>query len=198
MDQTDSVTRQKILRAALERFAHGGYAGTSVQDIVGAARVTKPVLYYYFTNKAALFQALVDSAHDERHRLMQEAAQRGRTLEEKLVEIIASLFEFFNGHRELMRLALATAFAAPGEVPAEIRYVEKCERNFEFIHSLIKKERGAAGLDRRFGSKELAFGVYGLMNVYIMSHLVLPEGRLNRPTAERIVKLFLSGAAAKK
>ena len=38
-----------------------------------------------------------------------------------------------------MRIAFATAFAAPGEVPEGLRYSEKCERNFEFIHSLMKQ-----------------------------------------------------------
>ena len=40
-------TRQLILRAALQRFADAGYAATSVQQIVDAAKVSKPALYYH-------------------------------------------------------------------------------------------------------------------------------------------------------
>ena len=90
------------------------YAGASVSGIVRAARVAKPALYYYFNNKAGLYQALLDYALDERYRLMQEAVVRGRTLHEKLVEILAALFEFMSENRELMRLAFATAFASAG------------------------------------------------------------------------------------
>src|SRR5688572_33458245 len=122
MEKTDRQTRRRILEAALKRFAHCGYAGASVQDIVEAAGVTKPTLYYYFGSKAALYQALVDSAHDERFRLIQDGARHGQSLAEKLEEIIAALFAFLRDHRELMRIAFATAFAAPGEMPAEIRY----------------------------------------------------------------------------
>src|SRR2546425_7401143 len=50
-------------------------------------------------------------------------------------EILAALFEFLQNNRELMRIAFATAFAAPGELPAEIRYLDRCSRNFEFIRS---------------------------------------------------------------
>ncbi len=39
-------TRQGILRAALKRFAHSGYAAASVAQIVSDARVSKPTLYY--------------------------------------------------------------------------------------------------------------------------------------------------------
>ena len=70
-----SETRQQILRAALKCFAHSGYAAASVQQIVDDAKVSKPALYYYFRDKTGLFQALVDHAHDERHRLMQAAVK---------------------------------------------------------------------------------------------------------------------------
>src|SRR2546430_17353663 len=75
---SDSTTRQQVLRAALKKFADCGYEGTSVQDIVEAAKVTKPTLYYYFGNKADLYQALVDYAHDERLRLMQARSEERR------------------------------------------------------------------------------------------------------------------------
>ena len=67
-------------------------------------------------------------------------------------------------------------------------------RDAFFIHSLIKKELAAGRLDRRFKSKELAYGIHGLLNVYVMAHLVLPNFPLNRKTAEGIVELFLAGA----
>ena len=197
MDKPDSATRQKILDAALKQFAHCGYSGASVQAIVDSARVTKPTLYYYFANKAALYKALVDSAHDERFRLMQEAAEKGETLEEKLVEILDALFKFLKGHRELMRLAFATAFASPGELPAKMDYLKRPKRNFEFVHSLIENDLKTGRLNRKFSSEELAYGFWGLMNVHVMAHLVLPNSRLNRKTAEGIVDLFLTGAKNK-
>jgi AcrR family transcriptional regulator len=191
-------TRQEILRAALKRFAHGGYAATSVQQIVGDARVSKPTLYYYFTDKADLFQALVSEAHDDRYRLMQEAAARARDLRAQLVEILNVLFDYFLKNRELMRISLATAFASPGEMPAGLKYADRCERNFEFVHALMKKAQAKGQLSDRFESRELAFGFYGQANAYLMTQLLVPEGKLNRQTAERVVDLFLSGAAPKK
>src|SRR5438128_2334456 len=124
---TNSDTRQHILQAALKHFAHSGYAATSVQQIVSDARVSKPALYYYFRDKAGLFQALVNEAHDQRYRLMQAAANSSGDLREQLTEILTSLFEYLNDNRELMRIAFSTAFAAPGELPEGLLYSEKCE-----------------------------------------------------------------------
>jgi len=195
--RSDSATRRHILRAALKHFAHAGYAATSVQQIVDDARVSKPALYYHFRDKAGLFQALVSEAHEERYEAMRQAAARGRTLREQLVEILTALFDYFHKNRELTRLAFSTAFAAPGEVPANVCYLDKCRRNFEVVHSVIKTARARGELDRRFDSRELAYGFYGLGHFYVVSHLMLPKYRLDRRAAERIVELFLSGAGAK-
>ena len=192
-----SRTRQHILRAALKSFARCGYAATSVRQIVADARVSKPALYYYFADKAQLFQALVDQAHDERYRLMQAAAERGRTVADKLEQIVAAVFEFSLRNRELMRLAFATAFAASGEAPGRGRCTEKGRRNYDFIRSLIEQGQVSGELDRRFSVDDLAMGIYGQLNSYVMVRLLVPDCPLDRQTAGQIVRLFLQGAASK-
>jgi AcrR family transcriptional regulator len=194
----NGATRHQILQAAVKRFAHCGYAAASVQQIVDDANVSKPTLYYYFKDKAGLFQALVSEAHDERYRLMEEAAKRAPGLRGQLVEILTVLFAYFRENRELMRISLATAFASPGELPEGLNYVGKCERNFEFIHSLMKRALKNRELDDRFDSRDLAFGFYGQANAYLMAHLLRPDSALNRGTAERVADLFLTGAGKRR
>lgn len=186
-----------MLQAALKSFARSGYAATSVQEIVDAAKVSKPALYYYFEDKAQIFQALVDQAHDERYEIMQAAAARGRTVAEKLEEVITALFEFSLQNRELVRLAFATAFAAPGESPGAAKCHEKGRRNFEFIRGVMEEGQSSGELDRRFNTDELSMGIYGQLMSHIMIKLLAPECPLNRETAKQIVRLFLNGAARK-
>ncbi len=196
LNDADRGTRQHLLLAALRSFAERGYAATSVQEIVDAARVSKPALYYYFRDKAGLFQALVDHAHDERFRLMKEAAERGETIAEKLTEIVTAIFDFSVRNRELMRLAFATAFAAAGDAPGQAKCREKGRRNFEFIRSLIEQGQGTGELDPHFAPEELAMGLYGQLNTYVMVRLLMPECELNPQRAQRIVQLFLNGASS--
>lgn len=195
--KTESETRRHILQAALKCFAQRGYAGTSVQQIVDDAKVSKPTLYYYFADKADLYRALVHWAADERLRLMREAVERADTLVGRLKELCATLFEFAHDNRELMRLAFATALAAPGEVPQEADCFEKGWKSFEFLQEILEQGRRDGILDRRFDSYTLAMGLGGLMHLHVMLHLVRPEQPLDRATAERVVDLFLSGAAAR-
>ena len=196
LDHSDSATRQHLLQAALKSFASRGYAATSVQHIVDAARVSKPVLYYYFKDKAAIFEALVDQAHDERYQLMRQAAELGTNLAGKLEEIVAAIFEFSLRNSELMRLAFATAFTTSGEAPSAMKCREKGRRNFEFIRMLIQDGQAAGELDRRFSLDELTMGIFGQLNTYVMIRLMTPECPLDRQAAKQIVRLFLEGAAA--
>jgi AcrR family transcriptional regulator len=160
--------------------------------------VSKPALYYYFRDKAGLFQALVSEAHDERLQVVQQAVARKSDIRGQLIEILAALFDYFHKNRGLTRIAFATAFAAPGEVPPGLRYLDQCQRNLKFIRSLIKRAQADGELDSRFNCRDLAYGFYGQAHLYIASHLLMPDYRLNRRAAERIVDLFLAGAGVKK
>jgi AcrR family transcriptional regulator len=54
-----SPVARHIARAAARLFAERGYDATSVREIVEAAGVAKPTLYYYFRSKEGLAQALL-------------------------------------------------------------------------------------------------------------------------------------------
>jgi AcrR family transcriptional regulator len=53
-------TQEKLLKAAINLFHEFGYNGTSVQDIVSAAKVPKGSFYNYFKSNEALAIAASD------------------------------------------------------------------------------------------------------------------------------------------
>ncbi|MDW7980972.1 MAG: TetR/AcrR family transcriptional regulator [Verrucomicrobiales bacterium] len=198
MARDGETTRRQILQAALKQFAQKGYAGTTIRDILRAARVTAPVLYYYFRNKADLYCALVDLAAEERMRLMREAAARADSLVGKLKEICLALFEFAKENVDLMRLAFVTALAAPGEVPKEAHGFEKGWESIQFIQELLEGGLRRGELSARFDGRTLAVGFWGLIHIHVATHLVRPSRPLplDKRTAESVVELFIRGAAS--
>ena len=52
--------REAILSEALHLFYVRGYDAVGVQEIVDAAGVTKPTLYYYFGSKKGLLESLFE------------------------------------------------------------------------------------------------------------------------------------------
>lgn len=57
-------TRRRLLEVSLRLFVRQGYAGTTVRDIAGAARVSVGLMFHYFPSKQALLQ---EHARSMRH-----------------------------------------------------------------------------------------------------------------------------------
>lgn len=55
LQPVSSPTAMKIVDAAGHLFLQRGYKAVSINDIIRAAEVTKPTLYYYFADKEELF-----------------------------------------------------------------------------------------------------------------------------------------------
>ena len=60
MGTEEPLTLQKIHKAAMQEFLDKGYRDASLRNIVKAAGVTTGAFYGYYSNKAALFTALVE------------------------------------------------------------------------------------------------------------------------------------------
>jgi AcrR family transcriptional regulator len=56
-----SASRNRLLAAAAAEFAARGFDGAKVDRIAARARVNKAMLYYHFTNKAALYREVLRS-----------------------------------------------------------------------------------------------------------------------------------------
>lgn len=56
--------REQILAAATDAFAHGGFAGTGLDDVAAAAGVTRVILYRHFDSKADLYRAVLLRARE--------------------------------------------------------------------------------------------------------------------------------------
>lgn len=53
----DPVRRRRLMRAARRAFAHHGYAGASLSEVLSAAEFPRSSFYYFFSDKTALFDA---------------------------------------------------------------------------------------------------------------------------------------------
>lgn len=54
----ESSTKRALTKQAASLFGDHGYAGTSLDEVVAAARVTKGALYHHFSNKLDLFESV--------------------------------------------------------------------------------------------------------------------------------------------
>ena len=66
-------TKRALVDVATELFTEKGYAGTSLDEIVSGARVTKGALYHHFSGKQALFEAVFERIEDAASTSIREA-----------------------------------------------------------------------------------------------------------------------------
>jgi AcrR family transcriptional regulator len=73
--------RALIMREAGRLFGRQGYAGTRLEDVAAAARVTKPIVYRHFESKKALYLALLAKHHDDLPTFVEDAGDIRAILE---------------------------------------------------------------------------------------------------------------------
>jgi AcrR family transcriptional regulator len=118
------VQREKILDAARRVFARKGLAAT-MADIAADAAVSHGLAYHYFTNKEALFQALVEQTLQERRAAFQRFREIPMPPGERLDFLVTRLVENRRDHPEVAQLheQVQSSEATPPDLREQARRV---------------------------------------------------------------------------
>ena len=102
----DAGMRHKILQTAAALFTAHGYDGVSMRELSEACGLSKPGLYYYYTDKEALFLAVLEDHLSELSALLDRLEAQAGSAREKIAAFIhAVLVEFPAEQRAVTRLA---------------------------------------------------------------------------------------------
>src|SRR5579863_10022597 len=141
-------TRGRILEAAVHEFSANGLAGARTEQIAEAAGVNKALLYYYFSNKQALYDAALEAVADRVVTSSMAAMGSARSAGERLVQFALNHFDRIHSQRafqslmqqEMMRLHR-------GEENALAPIVEKVFRPMMMrIRQVYEEGRGSGEL----------------------------------------------------
>ncbi|PDW01999.1 hypothetical protein CJ255_16305 [Candidatus Viridilinea mediisalina] len=101
-------TAVKIVEAAGQLFLQRGYKAVSINEIIRAAEVTKPTLYYYFSDKEQLFVQMGLRVLAEMGERLQGALQLPDELPLRLVAVAAVLLDDRDNNMRMMRHEMMT------------------------------------------------------------------------------------------
>lgn len=87
-------SRAAILRAAVREFAEQGVAGARTDAIARSAGVNKALLYYYFKDKQALYQAVLDQVFGGLRAAIHDALAQELPPREKLAGYVSAHFDY--------------------------------------------------------------------------------------------------------
>lgn len=105
------MTRDKILDAALQCFARGGYSDTSMKHIAREVGIAAPSIYAHFTNKESLYAAAYDRSMHEHEQFFRDRLGNTEKLSptQQLESILTSIPDFYRSHPDHFGFHLATA-----------------------------------------------------------------------------------------
>jgi AcrR family transcriptional regulator len=105
-----------MLGVAHALFAERGYAAVTMDDVAGAAGITKPLLYHYFGNKEQLYLACMEPAGDALVQTIVAAVAATADAGEALDAGLRAFFAFLSADRAAWRVLFDETLPAGGEV----------------------------------------------------------------------------------
>lgn len=98
--------RERLIEAAIERFAAKGYAATGTAEVCAAAGVAKTALYWHFENKEGLLAAVLTQVGTQWIEQLQKAAYLEGGPEKRLRRLTEEWRRIVLEQPELLRLPL--------------------------------------------------------------------------------------------
>jgi AcrR family transcriptional regulator len=191
-------TRDALLRAGAQVFVARGLHGATVRQIVDAAGLTIPALYYHFEGKEDLYAVLIGEARASFRRRLSEVLAAEATPIDKLYAIAAVYVSF--GREDPLRLrVLCNELFRPREA---------AEPDHEMVHlNQWTNERIEEVLDAaaRSGALPIADVSHARrMLMALLSGILVEQARnpekpvLDEELPERAVRTFLEGIVSKR
>jgi TetR/AcrR family transcriptional regulator len=100
-------SRAAILRAAVAEFAEHGIAGARTDAIARAAHVNKALLYYYFKDKDALYEAVLDHVFSGLRERVMPVLESKIEPREKLLQYLGLYFDYIAANPRFPRVVQA-------------------------------------------------------------------------------------------
>jgi TetR/AcrR family transcriptional regulator len=100
-------SRAAILRAAVAEFAEHGIAGARTDAIARAAQVNKALLYYYFKDKDALYEAVLDHVFSGLRARVMPVFESTRQPRQKMLDYVGAYFDYIAANPQFPRVVQA-------------------------------------------------------------------------------------------
>ncbi len=183
--------REMILAKAAHLFAHGGYPGTSMNQVAVATGLSKATLYHYFRDKYSLLLDITLGHVSRLEALVADVNAHEFAPEERMRALIARIMAEYAGAQDAHRV-----------LTSDVRFLEADDRKRVLDKERRVVEGFAAAIaawrpDHRKAelTKPLTMLLFGMINW--MFTWMRPEGALSHEAMAPIVAdLFFGGVPA--
>ena len=165
--------RERILSVASEEFSQKGYAGASINSIVGRLGIAKGSLFQYFGTKDGLFRFVFSRALErvkDNLRNVRDDARR-KDLSSRLNDTLLAGAWFIRRHPLLYRLYLQ--LLTDDTIPFRNDMLLALRQySLEYIRSLLEEARGRGELADHVDLNRAAFMLDAVMDRFLQAQAV--------------------------
>jgi AcrR family transcriptional regulator len=190
------AVRQRLLQAALDLFTEKGYAATSVREIVDAAGVTKPVLYYYFKSKEGIYLELFREPFAFFSQILEDARNGEGGVRARVVRLFDRIFALFIARLKEARLMYSIYYGPPQGAP--FFDFEGFHLKMREVTGLIVREGIEKGELRAVDADAATWALIGALNFIMEEQLCHGSPMIDRTGLSRILDLIFEGLITKK
>ncbi len=105
MQNREKSSREKIIAAAWDEFVAYGHAGARMQRIAESSGVNKAMIYYYFSSKDELFEAIIRQNFKRLFDSLESVmVERQMTIDERISQMVETHIDFMKQHPQLPSL----------------------------------------------------------------------------------------------
>lgn len=178
------VNREQILEIAQQIFSKFGYKKTTLDDIANAVRKGKSSLYYYFSSKEDLFQAVIMKEVDILIHALEKVVFRSMDPEEKLREYIITKLTTFRG--------LGNLYNALENDNSAIGFIDELKEKYARDETRMMKRILIEGVRKdQFQLDDLSLTAVALTTALKGLEMPLAAGGYNTASIEKSVDDFL-------
>jgi AcrR family transcriptional regulator len=182
--------KERLLRVATRLFARHGFEGTSVQDIVDAAGVTKGAMYHYYGSKDDLLYEVYHQLLTMQMSHLTDIAKGSGTAEERLRGAAIDVVESSLANLDELIVFFRSLHMLPDDRQTQVR-AER--RAYHDIFRGLVEEGMAGGVFRTEVSADVIVH-YFLSAVNQLGSWFRPDGPLTaRQVGEQYAELLLGG-----
>jgi len=148
----------RLLDSALHLFVSKGYRSTNLEQIAGAAKLSKGTVFFYFGSKEAVLLELLKRVQsivvDE---ALATAKQAGPRASDQIVAFLHHQAELGVTHRDEVLLLILMSLEFGGHEGAVSREIRKIYRRlYAFVEKIIRHGRRSGELRTDLNPRELA------------------------------------------
>ena len=191
-----AVTRITLLKTALTLFSTKGYAATSIDDITQAAKMTRGALYYHFTNKADLYNTLIEEVSAKGANIVQQAVAEGGTFTEILKRVFIRQLVYIEENKEARAVMELALFKTGTHLELQSGREKQIESGKLMIESIAQAMQvGVAGGELRndISPREMARSFVAFQNGVIQLWLAAPKAFSLKGSAGTFADILITG-----